>query len=89
MGFRSGEWGGRYRSFAPTASIASHSGNFVAGKVVDDYCVAGRERRDEHLLDIDEESVAGHGTFQYPGRDQTVVAQAAGEGCGFPMTPRG
>src|ERR1035437_5382998 len=48
-----------------------------------------REGWDQHLLDVDEECVAGHGTFQHPGCDQTVAAQAAGEGCGFPMTPRG
>ena len=29
------------------------------------------------------------GAFQHPGRDQTVAAQAAGEGCGLPMPPRG
>src|ERR1019366_2596074 len=49
----------------------------VAGKVVDDDCVGSRESGDEHLLDIDAERVAGHGTFQHPGRDQTVAPQAA------------
>ena len=51
--------------------------------------VASREGWDEHLLDVDEERVAGHGTFQHPRCDQTVAAQAAGEGCGLPMTPGG
>ena len=61
----------------------------MAGEIVDDDNVASREGWDEHLLDVDEERVAGHGTFQHPRCDQTVAAQAAGEGCGLPMTPGG
>ena len=77
-------------SFAPTASDRfTHTDDLVAGEIVDDDGVASREGWDEHLVDIDEERVAGHGTFQHPRRDQTVAAQAAGEGCGLPMPPRG
>jgi hypothetical protein len=67
----------------------THTGNFVAGEVVDDDCVTWRESRDQLLLDIDTECVAGHRTFHHLGRDQTVAAQAAGEGCSLPMTPWG
>ena len=45
----------------------THTGDLMAGEVVDDDCVAWREGWDQHLLDIDEERVAGHGTFQDQG----------------------
>jgi hypothetical protein len=67
----------------------SHTGDFVTGKVVDDDRVAWRERGGEDFLDIDAERVTVHGTFQHPGGDQTVTAQAAGKGCRLPMSPRG
>ena len=90
IGFRSGEYGGRYISFAPTASIASRTpATLWLARLSMTTVSPRRERWDEHLLDIDAEGVAVHGAFQHPRRDQTVAAQAAGEGCRLPMAPRG
>ncbi len=75
---------------AAPASIASRTpATLWLCKIVDDdECLRARAS-DENLFDIDAERVTIHRTFQYPRGDQTVAAQAAGEGCRLPMSPRG
>ena len=48
----------------------------------------GLQRRDQHLLDIGQEGLAGHRTIEHHRRAETVAPQCGDEGGGLPVTER-
>lgn len=60
----------------------------VASQIVEDDDVAGRERRDEVLLDPGGEGLAIDRSVQHQGGDDPIVAQAGQEGQRLPMPER-
>ena len=87
IGLKSGEYGGRYSSVAPAASMASRTPrNLVAAKIVHDHDVAAAQTGNEKLADIGEEALAVDRPVQHQRRDQTILAQSGDEGGGLAMT---
>ena len=60
----------------------------VAGEVVHDDDVAGPEFGNKELLDIGFERDRVDGAVEYERRNEAVKAEAADEGCRFPMAVR-
>src|SRR5256885_5517465 len=50
---------------------------------------SGLECRDQDLLDIGQESLAGHRAVEHHRSGQTAVPQGGNKGCGLPMAERG
>ena len=76
MGFRSGLYGGRY------------AGAVVATEIVQHHDVAGRQRRDELLLDVRQEQLAVHRAVDHQRSGQAGRPQRTDEGRRLPMAVR-
>jgi len=70
------------------AECFAHAADPVGGYVVHDDDVAASQRRSEHLIDIGDEALAGHGSFEQHRRREPVMAQRGNEGHGFPSAER-
>ena len=60
----------------------------VAAEIVHDDDVAGRQGRDQHLLDIEPEPLAVDRSIDQPWRVQAIMAQCRQEGHGLPVAVR-
>ena len=73
---------------AGRADGAAHGLALVGAEIVHDDDVAGPERGDENLLDIEAEALAVDRPVDEPGRVDAVMAQRGQEGHGLPVAVR-
>src|ERR1022692_1890931 len=80
MGFRSGEYGGRYSSSAPAAAISSRTPLTLWALRLSMTTTSPVQRRAQHLLHIGQENVPIGGFLDGHGRQQTAQTQGAEDG---------
>src|ERR1700704_5240303 len=85
MGFRSGEYFGRKKSFADQWS---HGFTFVAAEIVHDDYVTGLQGREQNLLDVNCEALTVDRAIENPWCLDPIAAQCGQESCGLPVAVR-
>jgi hypothetical protein len=66
----------------------ANRGDFMGRQVVHHDNVVGLKRRDQHLLDIGEEGLAGHRSIEHHRCGQAIAPQRGDKGCGLPVAER-
>ena len=75
MGLKSGEYGGKYRSWAPVASMSSRTpGTLCAAQVVHDHDLARLQPGTQHLFQVSQKDISVGGRLHGHGRQQSLCA---------------
>jgi hypothetical protein len=89
MGFRSGEYFGRKKSFgAGRAYGSANRPPLVAAEIVDDDDIARPQGWDENLLDVESELLAVDRAIEQPWGITAIVTESGQESQGLPATLR-
>lgn len=89
IGFRSGEYLGRKKSFASHGPESAPDGAaLMRAEIVHDDDVARLQGRDEDLLDVEAEALAVDRPLEQPWRVDPIVSQGSEEGHGRPAAMR-
>src|SRR6516164_2846832 len=88
IGLRSGEYAGKYSTFAPRAPIDSSTPATLCTRQLSIATMSRRFSRPQNLLDISQECWPVHGALYNHRRRHPIMTQAGNECDGFPFSLR-